>query len=133
MEMCARMCEILNNHFINVGKSENGLCPIFSTAVPPGVFLCDIKFDVLNILKKISELKINSSPGPDNIPSVLYKTLNQQLSLPLSIMFDIIFRFGSMPSEWKYAIVKHLFKKGCSSNPGNYRPISLTCIICKFF
>ena len=38
---------------------------------------------------------------------------------------------GSVPKEWKCANVTPIFKKGSKLNPGNYRPVSLTCIICK--
>ena len=64
-------------------------------------------------------MKINSSTGPDNIPSVLLKNLRYQFSHILAIMFSCIFKFGHLPTEWKYAIVKPLFKKGYSSDPEN--------------
>ena len=38
---------------------------------------------------------------------------------------------GQVPSGWTKAIVTPLFKKGDRSNPGNNRPISLTCVACK--
>ena len=40
---------------------------------------------------------------------------------------------GCIPSEWKIAEVRPIFKKGDKSNPGNYRPVSLTSVICKLF
>jgi hypothetical protein len=41
------------------------------------------------------------------------------------------FLSGILPAIWKTAIVCPVFKKGDPSQPINYRPISLTCIICK--
>ena len=40
---------------------------------------------------------------------------------------------GKLPSAWKIAEVKPIFKKGDKSNPGNYRPVSLTPIVCRIF
>ena len=38
---------------------------------------------------------------------------------------------GSVPQKWKCANVTPIFKKGSKLNPGKYKPVSLTCIICK--
>ena len=38
---------------------------------------------------------------------------------------------GKIPSEWKSANVVAILKKGTQFCPGNYRPVSLTCVICK--
>ena len=57
----ALMAKILNNHFVNVGKPDNGNLPFL-----PQKFLetdiSSISFDAISIFKIISELKINSSP-----------------------------------------------------------------------
>ena len=37
----------------------------------------------------------------------------------------------SVPGKWKESIVSVLFKKGNKLLAGNYRPVSLTCILCK--
>ena len=36
-----------------------------------------------------------------------------------------------LPTDWTTARVSSLFKKRNKSDPANYRPISLTCILCK--
>ena len=36
-----------------------------------------------------------------------------------------------MPADWKRANVTPIFKSGAKGVPGNYRPVSLTCIVCK--
>ena len=40
---------------------------------------------------------------------------------------------GSLPKQWKEAEVRPIFKKGSRKVPGNYRPVSLTSVICKLF
>ena len=39
--------------------------------------------------------------------------------------------FGQLPKDWTSARVSPLFKKGDKSDQSNYRPISLSCILCK--
>ena len=38
---------------------------------------------------------------------------------------------GKLPSDFKLAEVRPIYKKGDKSKPGNYRPVSLTSIICE--
>ena len=40
---------------------------------------------------------------------------------------------GSLPDIWKSANVSALFKNGSKTDPLNYRPVSLTCILCKVY
>ena len=40
---------------------------------------------------------------------------------------------GFIPKQWKTANVTPIFKKGSRKLPSNYRPISLTSVICKVF
>jgi len=46
---------------------------------------------------------------------------------PLSIISERSWRTGEVPEDWSKASVTPAFKKG-KKNPGNYRPVSLTCI-----
>ena len=38
---------------------------------------------------------------------------------------------GTLPEDWNTANVSAIFKKGVKAMASNYRPVSLTCIICK--
>ena len=38
---------------------------------------------------------------------------------------------GCIPTDWKIANVTPIFKKGSKLKPDNYRPVSLTSVICK--
>ena len=83
------------------------------------------------VQKKLEKLRIDRSPGPDSLgPKVLHE-LSHTLSLPLSIIFSNSIASSILPEEWKSANITALFKKGDKKYAGNYRPVSLTCILCK--
>ena len=68
---------------------------------------------------------------PDEINPLLLKTMSKVFSVPLAIIFQESISSGTIPKIWKDARVTPLFKKGQKSNPGNYRPVSLTSVVCK--
>ena len=70
---------------------------------------------------------LNKSKGPDNIDGLLLK--NCAHSYPLTLLFNIFFRTGSLPTEWKLANIVPVYKKGDKNSIENYRPISLTCSV----
>lgn len=51
--------------------------------------------------------------------------------VPLTLIVQESINSGKIPTVWKEARGTPLFKKGEKSNPGNYRPVSLTSIVCK--
>ena len=38
---------------------------------------------------------------------------------------------GKLPKDWKLAEIAAIFKKGNKCSTNNYRPVSVTCIVCK--
>ena len=83
------------------------------------------------IAKKIKKMKDNKSPGVDGIPPKLLKESVDQISTPLAKWFNLSLEEGIVPSEWKEANITPLFKKGSRKKPENYRPVSLTSVVCK--
>ena len=85
------------------------------------------------MVKRLSALKISSAPGPDKLHPRVLRELANVLARPLTLIFRKSMATGKIPSAWKVAEVKPIFKKGDKSDPGNYRPVSLTSIVCKVF
>ena len=93
--------------------------------------LTDIKITHELVKKNVLKLKRNKSPGPDNIGSALLLDISDYITEPLSIIFNMSLQLKQVTSDWNYANVTPIFKEGDKSDPGNYRPISLTSQICK--
>ena len=92
----------------------------------------DINIPPEFVRKHLLKLKQNKSPGPDNIGSSLLLDINFVIIFQsLKFIFYIRFHRKQVPADWKHGNVTPIFKKGNKSDPGNYRPISLTSQICK--
>ena len=91
----------------------------------------NIEILVETVAKKLKVLNTNKSCGPDEIHPKLIFELADILSEPLAILLNSSLRSGKIPKDWKLANVVPVFKKGSKSIPGNYRPISLTCVLCR--
>ena len=83
------------------------------------------------VAKKIKAMKDNKSPGVDGIPPKLLMETVEQISIPLARVFNLSLKEGVVPFEWKEANIIPLFKKGSRNKSENYRPVSLTSVICK--
>ena len=80
------------------------------------------------VQKLLYNLEIGKACGPDNLKPIV---LSVQIAPMVTKLFQKSLNTGTIPSDWSKANVTPLFKKGDKSNPANYRPISLTCILCK--
>jgi len=47
------------------------------------------------------------------------------------LYFNAFFQAGFLPQDWLKAFITPVFKSGDATRPVNYRPISLTCTLCK--
>jgi len=79
----------------------------------------------------LSGLKVHKASGPDQVPARLLKEVAGVVAPAMTLVFQASLHQGAVPSDWSYALVTPLFKKGNRSEASNYRPISLTSIACK--
>ncbi len=126
------MSDILNSYFASVFVSDdaNGNTPP-TTEKDYEIPLNLIIVTKLMIAEKIDNLKNTNSCGPDNIPTPILKKFKDYITGPLAILFNKSLRSGTVPSDWKDANITPIFKKGSKGKSCNYRPISLTSIVCK--
>ena len=83
------------------------------------------------VLKKLKCLNTNKSAGPDGIHPRILLEVKHEIVDALCIIFSESIIRHEIPSDWKNAYITVVHKKGSKSNVSNYRPISLTCVICK--
>ena len=76
-------------------------------------------------------LKPNSAPGPDKISPRFLQSNAEALAPALAAIFNKSLQEGTVPDDWKCANVTPIHKKGTKSDPGNYRPVSLTSVPCR--
>ena len=133
---CKNMATILNNFFHSVFITED----ITSLPSMENIFARPdnekLKVDEISendITKYLRSLDPNKSTGADEISARLLRECQDELVLPLKLIFNKSLREKIVPNQWKCANVTPIFKKGNKCEAGNYRPISLTSVISKIF
>ncbi len=125
LEIVDTLNEFFASVFIKDGSTVEDLNEECATKCPHPSFNKSI------ILKHLNNLNTQKSVGPDKVHPKVLKECAKSLSFPLSLIFEKSFVTGSIPKLWSCANVVPLFKKGNKLDPTNYRPVSLTSIVCK--
>ena len=124
------MANILNKFFTSVFTTER--FPVPEAHVREvAEELTDVQFPSENVDTKLRKLKRDSAGGPDAVSSRVLVETADILCVPLALVFTRSLEEGVVPQDWRMANVTPIFKSGSKSSPGNYRPVSLTCIVCK--
>ena len=90
-----------------------------------------VNFSTDVVEAKLSGLSQYKAAGPDNVHPFILSTFAKFFAVPLSLIFQSSMDVGVVPVDWKCANVTPIFKKGDRSHSGNYRPVSLTSVVCK--
>ena len=122
-----------NTFFLNIGSKLASKIPNASTAFETHINKPDsimkTKRLSMNELKDVFfSLKINKSPGYDDISFNVLKKCFSSLCEPLKYLFNLSIEKGIFPDDLKIAKVTPIYKTDDKSNLSNYRPISvLSC------
>ena len=63
-------------------------------------------------------------------PRVIYE-IRHEIAQPLAMLYNRSLESNQIPAIWKSANIAPIYKKGRKDEVNNYRPVSLTCILCK--
>jgi exonuclease III len=121
--------EALNRQFQSVFTVDDDNIP--NKGPPRYPSIPDLSIGEEGVRKQLSSINARKACGPDEIPAKFLYDYAEQLSPMLSHLYQQTFDTGEVPSDWITAQVTAIYKKGPTSAPENYRPISLTCIACK--
>ena len=79
-----------------------------------------------DVYRVLSKLKPGKAPGLDGIPPLLLSSCAKGIANSLCILFNRSFSDGTVPDDWKEALVIPVFKRVLKPNylKSNYRPIA---------
>ncbi|MGL5707390.1 MAG: reverse transcriptase domain-containing protein [Aeromonas sp.] len=126
------ICTAFNEHFAATLQShpDNDLFEL--TSMSPNNHTQEngihIEFSSKNIKQAISALKTSTFPGPDGLPSMLFKQSDDFMHTLLEHLFRLSLTTGVFPDEWKHSIITPKYKGGIRHQIENYRPIHHTSI-----
>ncbi len=131
MKEAKAQAELLTEFYDDVFRTDNG-----QTIPPlpiPSVMMGTAVFTHCLVHKELSILDTSKSPGPDQLHPKFRKWLATFLAEPLADLFNNSLATAVVPGDWKAPVICPIFKKEDPVDVPNYRPVSLTSIVCKFF
>jgi hypothetical protein len=125
--------DVLNNYFNTVfstrvhGDDKACTLPIHDY----NCRMSAIVIDEGDVKKRLKKLKVCKSAGIDNLYPIVLKELADVICYPVKLIYQYSLKYSQVPTDWRSSNICPIFKKGKRDSVSNYRPISLTCILCK--
>ncbi|CAB4019684.1 Hypothetical predicted protein [Paramuricea clavata] len=104
---------------------------LMHTINPTGKFFKFSKVNCSKVAKILQSMRISKAAGPDNLPASLLKDASEELALPLCILVNMSFEYGTFPNAEKCGKVIPIYKSEDRASFDNYRPISVLNTVSK--
>ena len=85
------------------------------------------------VCKMLDSLSGNKATGLDKLPAKYVKDGSSQIVKPLTYLINVSLTTGNIPNELKKTQVVPLYQRKSKTDAGNYRPVSVLCVISKVF
>ena len=83
------------------------------------------------VLQSLKDMNIDKADGIDNLSGKFLIDGANILAKPISELCNLSIKYSLFPTDCQIAKLKPLFKKGSTTLPKNYCPISLHTLISK--
>ena len=83
------------------------------------------------VLHELGSLNKHKAAGPDGIHPAIIQPLAAVLQIAVTQLFESSLRECVLPDDWLKATVVGIHKSGPKHKAANYRPVSLTAVLCK--
>ena len=125
--------DVFNNYFHSVLTQEDltNFDLLKQSSLPPSPVISTVDFSPSVVCHYLKSLDVTKACGPDLLPGFLLRYCAEDISSPLSYLFNKSMSTGSLPQDWVSANVVPVFKRDDRHVPSNYWPISLTSIVVK--
>ena len=87
--------------------------------------------DPAEVGRELRMLNKHKVAGPDGIHPAIVQSLAEILQDPVTKLFEASLSKGELPADWRSASVVAIYKSGPRHMAKNYRPVSLTSVLCK--
>jgi exonuclease III len=111
--------------------SHSSDSPAFNVKTSPMLQQLNAPFLVKDVASVCESTHVRTASGPDDISPHFLHNATPALHAALHRLFNLSWRCGLVPQQWRQANVCAIHKGGDHSLPQNYRPISVTSIIAR--
>jgi hypothetical protein len=122
----AGKANILNSYYASIFCCDRNITEI-KLANWGETFIINIKI----IRKMLAEIGRNNSVGPDRIPGKMLDLGGVAMNHFVARTLEISLNNAKIPRDWKIFTADHIYNRDYRSALSNYRPISLTSVVCK--
>jgi hypothetical protein len=126
----AEMANILNEYFTSVFSEDTG-GEVEMEKRESVNELNIVKVNESDVALRLKKLVGEKAAGVDQVQPLILKNCHTAFAIPLTMIFKKSLSDGALPRDWKDANITPLHKKGATVLPENYRPVSLTSVVCK--